>query len=133
MSVSIHILHVIYKYIYTYIHTYTHIYIYTQTHTYIYIYNIYIYTQKKKKLKKKRIQYKFFCPISISTKLNTQKFCYINETTINCWLSSMIEEYVRSQKISKMELLVTVLKKKKAMLFNWSYKGLHLRLHRHPR
>ena len=40
--------------------------------------------QKKKKEKKKRIQYNFFCPTSTSTKLNTQKFCYINETKINC-------------------------------------------------
>ena len=34
--------------------------------------------------KKKRIQCNFFCPTSISTKLNMQKFCYIKETKINC-------------------------------------------------
>ena len=106
---------------------------------YIYIYIcIYIHTHKQKQqkvekqnkkkerkrnthththIKRKREYNIIFCLTSISTKLNTQKFCYINKTKINCRLSSMIEAYLRSQKISKTELLVTVLffKKKNAV------------------
>ena len=45
--------------------------------------------RKKKKdthihIKRKRELNIIFCSASISTKLNTQKFCYINETKINC-------------------------------------------------
>ena len=49
----------------------------TQTHTHTHTHT---HTQREEK----ENTIKFFCPTSISAKLNTQRFCYINDTKINC-------------------------------------------------